>query len=332
MMSFDADEDFQPLSIKTQELDDDDFVKDLLEKDIEPGDDMDSACSGKYFSELDRNHEYKDSFDIMFAKTDEDNAHRHAHRQGPHKKEPQPSTPDVFCRRPSSDPHNFEPLSYASSYEEGTLRECELLNCIPNDMYLPPMSFSSQYHRRHYATAKEQGIGNRRFPRYECSSVARKRPPDDERSVEGRIKDGVLISSLLDASDRKLVTEFTNSVVNEMQVTSFSRRDKKGKRSSFPNGYPGISCRHCDGRIGRTGRYFPSSIKTISDSKKSLYAMHKHINSCVKCPDEVKHKVDSLFSEHVESRKANKRQGTQRAFFRKIWQTLHPVDYMNLRE
>lgn len=55
--------------------------------------------------------------------------------------------------------------------------------------------------------------------------------------------------------------------------------------------------------------------------------MHKHIASCVKCPDHVKHNVDSLFCQHIEERKTNKRQGTQRAYFRKIWQTLHPVDH-----
>ena len=140
------------------------------------------------------------------------------------------------------------------------------------------------------------------------------------------IEDGTPILSLLDPSDKLLVSEFTNAVVNEMQVTSFSRRDRKGKRSCFPNGYLGMSCRHCDGKIGRTGRYFPSSVKTISDSKKSLYAMHRHMAGCVKCPDEVKHKMDSLFKAHAEKRKVNKRQGTQRAYFRKIWTALHPIE------
>ncbi len=137
--------------------------------------------------------------------------------------------------------------------------------------------------------------------------------------------DGVMISSLLDDGDRNLVSEFTNAVVNEMQVTSFGNRDRKGKRSSFPNGYAGMSCRHCDGKVGRTGRYFPSSVKTISDSKKSLYAMHKHLSTCTKCPDSVKLTLDVLFKKHAESRKRNRRQGTQRAYFRKIWHALHPI-------
>lgn len=147
-----------------------------------------------------------------------------------------------------------------------------------------------------------------------------------EIETKGSIEDGMLISTLLDSADRNLVSDFTNAVVNEMQVTSFSNRDRKGKRSSFPNGYAGMACRHCDGKIGRTGRYFPSSVKTISDSKKSLYAMHKHLSSCTKCSDDVKLTLEDLFNKHTESRKRNRRQGTQRAYFRKIWHALHPIE------
>ena len=135
----------------------------------------------------------------------------------------------------------------------------------------------------------------------------------------------VLISSFLQHTDRNMVSDFTNAVVDEMEVTSFGHHDsRKGTRGRLPNGFPGMACRHCRGLNGRTGRYFPSSIKTISDSKKSLYAMHKHLATCVECPDEIKHRLDGLFSTHVAARKKNSRHGTQRAFFRKIWAKLHP--------
>ena len=143
--------------------------------------------------------------------------------------------------------------------------------------------------------------------------------------IDSHGNNSVLISSFLQHTDRNMVTDFTNAVVDEMEVTSFGHHDsRKGTRGRLPIGFPGMACRHCKGLNGRTGRYFPSSIKTISDSKKSLYAMHKHLATCVECPDEIKHRLDGLFSSHVAARKKNCRHGTQRAFFRKIWAKLHP--------
>ena len=139
-------------------------------------------------------------------------------------------------------------------------------------------------------------------------------------------ENGTLLSSFLLSSDRKLVSEFTNGIVDQMQIATFSPRDRKGKRSAFPSGYIGMSCRHCNGMNGRTGRYFPSSIKTISDSKKSLYAMYKHLSTCKCCPADVKKTLSASFEKHTEDRKKNRRQGTQRAYFRKIWQSLHPEE------
>jgi hypothetical protein len=146
---------------------------------------------------------------------------------------------------------------------------------------------------------------------------------DSEAESLYNLHAGVSVSSFLSQTDKNLVSDFTNAVVNEMQVTFFRSRDRKGSRATIPIGFPGMSCRHCNGS-GRSGRYFPSSIKTISDSKKSLYAMHKHLSGCKHCPDSIKCNLDNLFTEHVEGRKQNRRQGAQRRYFRKIWLSLHP--------
>ena len=146
----------------------------------------------------------------------------------------------------------------------------------------------------------------------------------DNEEDTSNLQAGMPISSFLLPFDRNQVSDFTNAVVDEMQVTYFKRSDRKGSRATTPPGFPGMSCRHCNGTCGRSGRYFPSSIKTISDSKKSLYAMHKHLSGCQKCPDDIKYNLDNLFTSHIEGRKLNRRQGTQRRYFRKIWLSLHP--------
>ncbi len=140
-------------------------------------------------------------------------------------------------------------------------------------------------------------------------------------------REGMELSTLLQPSDRMLVSEFTNAVVDQLEIASFCPRDRKGTRNNLAIGFPGFTCKHCKGTKSRTGgRYFPSSIKTMSDSKKTLFAISRHLSICKKCPQEIKDKIDSLLNDHIESRKRNNRQGTQRAFFRNIWAFLHPYD------
>lgn len=162
-------------------------------------------------------------------------------------------------------------------------------------------------------------------PDRECDSRPRRLHTVNENE-EGTVGpyEGLQLSSLLEPSDRQSVSEFTSSIVDQMQVTYFKRSDRKGTRQ-LPVGFPGMSCLHCNGTPARSGRYFPASIKTISDSKKFLYAMHSHLTRCTKCPDHVKHNLNGLFTSHIEEKKQRKRVGNQRKFFRKIWLFLQPV-------
>jgi hypothetical protein len=330
-------DDFCPLAIEPQELGDDDFVNQLL--DIEEEEER-SPTPSNVISSI----EPQDSFEMMFGDDDIIAMNRPQENHAPLKE----TQNDFFAFPPPPPPpfHSSNDSSYgfrSSSHDQSQDFPSEM----PFDSSFGHHHQQHHHFRQHPAQQHQQrpsqqhqqqccypdsrccynkrfyqGYGNHQ--QAYCTPILSTSHIDEP--AKGKIQDGTPISSLLQSSDRLLVTDFTNAVVDQMHVTSFSRRDRKGKRSSFANGYPGISCSHCDGRIGRTGRYFPSSIKTISDSKKSLYAMHKHINSCLKCPDEIKHKVDALFTKHLEERKSNKRQGTQRAYFRKIWQTLHPVE------
>ena len=149
----------------------------------------------------------------------------------------------------------------------------------------------------------------------------------------GSLQEGTLICTILQESDRKLGTNFINAVVDELEVAFFCNRDRKGKRSAFPIGFPGLACRHCKGfsKGRKGGRYFHSSIKTMSDSKKSLLAMYHHLLGCERCPYQTKALIYSLFDDHLKVRKeGEKRHSTQRAFFRRIWAHLHREDCIEL--
>jgi hypothetical protein len=84
---------------------------------------------------------------------------------------------------------------------------------------------------------------------------------------------------------------------------------------------PGLACKHCFGGYG-SGRFFPSSIKTLSDTSKTLNVLHNHMMRCRKCPAEIREKLEQLRGSHDEER-AKMKFGSQKAFFARIWERLH---------
>jgi hypothetical protein len=110
-----------------------------------------------------------------------------------------------------------------------------------------------------------------------------------------------------------------------MQPCVFTEADRLGKRKGLPPGFPGLACRHCFGGYG-SGRFFPSSIKTLSDTSKTLNVLHNHMMRCRKCPADVKESLEKLRNTHDEER-AKMKFGSQKAFFARIWSVLHGADH-----
>jgi hypothetical protein len=124
--------------------------------------------------------------------------------------------------------------------------------------------------------------------------------------------------------DEPYSTAFSFHLLSQMQPCVFTEADRLGKRKGLPPGFPGLACRHCFGGYG-SGRFFPSSIKTLSDTSKTLNVLHNHMMRCRKCPAEVRDTLDGLRREHDEER-AKMKFGSQKAFFAKIWDRLHYKD------
>ena len=132
-------------------------------------------------------------------------------------------------------------------------------------------------------------------------------------------------------SDRQHGTYFTHAVFDNVYKVFLSPRDQN-LRHKMPIKFPGIACLHCQGlaRKRNGGRYFPSSIKTLSDSKKTLFAIYQHLQNCDKCPEEIKKDLQTLMSGHDEE-KLNQRRGSQASYFLAIWHAIHespPPDFL----
>jgi len=137
--------------------------------------------------------------------------------------------------------------------------------------------------------------------------------------------DGILDNltcSLVSNLRKELVTGFTYAIICQLEESGFAETDRRGNRSYLPIGFKGVRCRHCKGK-GRTGRYFPTSLKSFADSEKTLLPIHRHLVNCSKCPEDIKVKIDRLFYYHREELvQKNKRYGGKRAFYRHIWNSL----------
>jgi hypothetical protein len=129
---------------------------------------------------------------------------------------------------------------------------------------------------------------------------------------------------LVTPDDEPYATSFSYHLLGQMQPCVFTEADRLGKRKGLPPGFPGLACRHCFGGYG-SGRFFPSSIKTLSDTSKTLNVLHNHMMRCRKCPPEVRDTLDKLRKQHDEQR-AKMKFGSQKAFFARIWDRLHFKD------
>lgn len=128
-------------------------------------------------------------------------------------------------------------------------------------------------------------------------------------------------SSLVNETDIKRSTKYAYNIMQQMQRCVFSEADRLGKRKDFQAGFAGLACRHCFGGYG-SGRFFPSSIKTLSDTSKTLNVLYAHLLRCRKCPVEVKEKLSEHKKTH-DSERQKMRFGSQKEFFSLVWKRLH---------
>ena len=133
-------------------------------------------------------------------------------------------------------------------------------------------------------------------------------------------------------SDKDSSTQFSFLLLSQMQPCVFTEADRLGKRKGLPVCFAGLACRHCFGGYG-SGRFFPSSIKTLSDTSKTLNVLYNHMTRCRKCPPEILEELNAAKKSHEDER-SQKKFGSQKAFFGKIWSRLHdnrPYDPVAVR-
>ena len=144
---------------------------------------------------------------------------------------------------------------------------------------------------------------------------------DREKKKDKKKESPIEAPPLVILADKTTATAFSYLLLGQMQPCVFTEADRLGKRKGLPTNSAGLACRHCFSGYG-SGRFFPSSIKTLSDTSKTLNVLHNHMARCRKVPKEVLEELEVARATHDDER-AKMKFGSQKAFFAKIWSRLH---------
>ena len=126
---------------------------------------------------------------------------------------------------------------------------------------------------------------------------------------------------IVQEGDKDLVTEYLYLLMEQMQTCRFVEADRIGGRSKIKDnevGFPGMECKHCQGRAG-FGRYFPTSVAALSlaNSDRNVY---NHLLKCRRCPEKIKTDLTALQKSQSQ---AKNRRGLRKLFFARLWKRIH---------
>ena len=121
--------------------------------------------------------------------------------------------------------------------------------------------------------------------------------------------------------DRELITDYLYLLMEQMETCQFKEEDRTGGRSKIKDnevGFPGMQCRHCQGKAG-FGRYFPatSSALALANSDRNI---HNHVQKCRRCPPSIKEQLAQLSKDQVQLKN---RRGLRKMFFERVWNRMH---------
>jgi hypothetical protein len=131
-------------------------------------------------------------------------------------------------------------------------------------------------------------------------------------------------TSLVEADDAELLTDYFYYMMMQLVVTRFSDKDRKtrgGKRDNVAMGYGGLQCIHCSTN-DYSRKFYWSTVDRLANSFAEIPA---HILKCKSCPQEVRNALLVLKDRH-SLQMSNRPRGSQKVFFRRVWRRLHSGD------
>ena len=117
--------------------------------------------------------------------------------------------------------------------------------------------------------------------------------------------------------DKETIAEFLYLVMEQLQPCRFTEADRN-KRRLKDVGCIGVECKHCAGQVD-SRKFFWSSVSAV---ESNFVSVHSHMFECRMVPDSLKERLTELKKLRKEQT-AKLMTGSQKAFFRRVWERLH---------
>jgi len=180
-------------------------------------------------------------------------------------------------------------------------------------------------------------------------------PPSTPQLSEEEEEEAVV--DIVSTDDKKLISGALFVAMEQMRICKMTEDDKVGRYKSAKSrsvGFVGFCCKHCGGKPG-FGRFYPDSLRSLSQTTTS-HTILKHVSQkCTKVPDHIKRRVNELIeveeqqkqqqrhkeedaaedlAEDLEGPMRGKKRkrhrppqhpkyGSRKVFFERVWSRLH---------
>jgi hypothetical protein len=201
------------------------------------------------------------------------------------------------------------------------LSECKMVPQDVKDKFLEYQSMSAKGSKglatRQYWVESAKKLGLIDTPR----GIRFSRDPSMQMIQEEGTKIGENESDLIPLvlpEDKDTIAEFLYLTMLQLKPCRFKEADRN-KRRLKDVGCKGVECKHCAGQVdGR--KFFWSSVCAV---ESNFVSVHTHMLECKMVPPELKDELIRLKALRREQTSRLKT-GSQKAFFLRVWQRLHP--------
>uniref|UniRef100_A0A7S3VC12 Uncharacterized protein n=1 Tax=Chaetoceros debilis TaxID=122233 RepID=A0A7S3VC12_9STRA len=133
--------------------------------------------------------------------------------------------------------------------------------------------------------------------------------------------DGPESETLVEESDKYLITDYFYHVMRQLRICRFKEGDRTtrgGKRDNIAIGYGGLECVHCSNTTNAR-KFFWSNVDRLSNSFSEIPG---HVLKCKACPTSTKDALLELKKCHP-AQMTERPRGSQKTFLRRVWRRLH---------
>jgi hypothetical protein len=131
-------------------------------------------------------------------------------------------------------------------------------------------------------------------------------------------------SDIVQMEDRHLVPDTIFAATAQTKPCQVTEADRVGRCKDHKLGSMGLCCKHCGGKEGAFGRYFPSNLHTFAQVEVCKQIVKHITKKCLACPPEIRDAIINM--QQLEKTLPTKRFPSRMVFFRRVWYRFHYDD------